>query len=329
MQIASITPARHAEFLALVDAEIRPDRAKTHAWDDFPLILSPENADWTLVATAPNGQIVAGLACLIREFTSSCGKIPVAGIGSVVTRPEFRGQGLSSALQDALLKRLRRKNIPLAVLWTDKPEIYAGRGFTAAGWEMHVDLDGADLPPGVPPGFVVREFATPDADSVQSLYERHQLRTLRQPGDAAKLYNMPGTRGLVVTGDGNEIVAAIFCGKGADFPAYVAEWSGPLALVTVLLAEAVRRAWARYVLCPPGGQQLVTRLIEAGASAFANPGGLWSVLQPDGLSRYLQASGAGAPARVADAAAVLGGVSTAGEPILGPLTIGIWGLDSV
>ena len=138
MQIASITPDRHAEFLALVDAEIRPDRAKTHAWDDFPLILSPDNAVWTLVATAADGALTGGLACLIREMATSCGNVPVAGIGSVVTRPENRGQGLSTALQNALLERLRRKNIPLAVLWTDQPEIYAGRGFVQAGWELHI-----------------------------------------------------------------------------------------------------------------------------------------------------------------------------------------------
>jgi len=329
MQIASITPARHAEFLALVDAEIRPDRAKTHAWDDFPLILGRDNAPWTLVATTPEGRIVAGLACLIRECTTSCGKIPVAGIGSVVTHPEFRGAGLSAALQNALLSRLRRQNVPLAVLWTDQPEIYAGRGFVSAGWEMHVDLARARLETVLAPGFSAREFVATDCGMVQSLYDRHQLRTLRQPGDAERLYNMPGTRGLVAIGEDDVVSAAVFCGKGADFPDYVAEWSGPAGLVMTLLGMVRERGWARYVLAPAGTHHLVNLLVDAGATGFANPGGYWAVLQPAKLNSYLQAAGVGSATVADDPAVVLGCVNEEGTPVEGAITIGIWGLDSV
>ena len=329
MQFASITPDRHAEFLEIVNAEIRPDRAKTNAWDDFPLILSPNNAEWTLVATTPEGEIAAGLACLIREYSTSCGKIPLAGIGSVVTKPKFQGQGLSTALQNALLTKLKGKNVPLAVLWTDKPEIYAGRGFAPAGWELHVDLTEATLDKLFPPGFQVREFIPTDTEAVQGLYDRHQLRTLRLPGDAEQLYNMPGTQGLVATGDDDTVLAAVFCGKGADFPNYVAEWSGPIGLVVALLGEARRRQWAENVLIPPGGDQLAAQLINRGAGNFASPGGYWAVLQPDSLSRYMQAAGIGAPAEPGDPAALLGHVDDMGNPVMGPVTISVWGLDSV
>jgi len=305
MHIASITPDRHAEFLALVDAEIRPDREKTHA------------------------TLIGGLACLIREMATSCGNVPVAGIGSVVTRPENRGQGLSTALQNALLERLRGKNIPLAVLWTDQPEIYAGRGFAAAGWEMHLDLGDAKLADAFPPGFGVREFQRADTGAVQRLYDHHLLRTLRHAGDAERLYTMPGTRGLVATGQDDAVVAAVFCGKGADFPDYVAEWSGPVGLVVALLGEVCRRVWARHLLAPPGSEQLVAQLRRMGATVRVHPGGFWAVLQPEKLSRYLQAAGVGAPHDNTDPAAFLGRVDALGQPAPGPLTIGVWGLDSV
>ncbi len=329
MQIASITPARHAEFLSLVNAEIRPDRAKTNARDDFPLILDPDNAAWTLIATTPEGEMVGGLACLIREFTTSCGKIPVAGVGSVVTKPEFRGQGLSSALQTALLTKLKGKNVPLAVLWTDQPEIYAGRGFVPAGWELHIDLTEAELATDFPPGFDVREFAAHDTAAVQGLYELHQLRTIRLPGDAEKLYNMPGTRGLVATGEDDTVLAAVFCGKGADFPEYVPEWSGPVGLVIALLAEVRKRGWAHQVLVPPGGDQLVAQLMHRGATVFPNTAGFWAVLQPDSLNRYLQAAGIGAPPQTSDPVVLLGHIDEQGQPVNGPVTVGVWGFDSV
>lgn len=329
MQIASIDPAKYSEFLTLVDEEIRPDNASSHAWDDFPLILRPENAEWTLVATAPDGQIVAGLACLIREHTTSCGNMPIAGIGSVVTHPDHRGKGLSTALQNALIEKLKGQNVPLAVLWTDRPEVYAGRGFAPAGWEMHLDLQGVNWQNAAVPGFQNREFKPDDATAVQALFDRHALRTVRQTGDAALLYNMSGTRGLVAIGEDDVPAAAIFAGKGADFPDYIVEWSGPVGLVVDLLAAVCDRQWASNILVPPSGDRLVDPLLERGASAVANHSGHWAVLLPDPIARYLQAAGIGAPKRAGDPAELLGGVDEEGHPVYGLVMIAVWGFDSV
>jgi len=98
----------------------------------------------------------------------------------------------------------------------------------------------------------------------------------------------------------------------------------------VLLLGLVRqKKWARYVLAPAGSEPLVSRLVAQGATAFANSGGFWAVLQPDKLSQYLQAAGVGAPAVLNDPGAVLGVVSASGEPVAGPITVAVWGLDSV
>ncbi|HPF70505.1 MAG TPA: hypothetical protein PLQ13_07535, partial [Candidatus Krumholzibacteria bacterium] len=66
MQIAIAAAGDHARFRELVDAEIRPDRAESHAWDDFPLMLDAANAAWTLVAKDDNGVLAGGIAALIR-----------------------------------------------------------------------------------------------------------------------------------------------------------------------------------------------------------------------------------------------------------------------
>ena len=78
MHIASISETDHADFLAIVNAEIRPDRANTNAWDDFPVILGLENREWCLGAYTSEGKLAAGLACLIRYFKASCGDIALA-----------------------------------------------------------------------------------------------------------------------------------------------------------------------------------------------------------------------------------------------------------
>jgi len=328
MEFAPLNPSQFSEFLSLVDREIRPAGAVTHSWDDFPLILGQDNRAGVLGIIEDN-KVVAGAACLVRQFQTSCGAVPVAGIGGVVTSPDFRGRGYSRQLQTEMISRLATANIPLAVLWSDKPEIYSGRGFRPAGWEFHVDMKDVGPGEGFPAGFGFRPYVNEDAAAVASLYDRHPFRTIRNPGDAVRLYGMPGTVGLVAEGQGNQVVAAVFCGKGADFEDYACEWSGPHGLVLPLLDEVRCQDLARYVLVPSGGQGLADSLVRRGATVTAHTAGLWLVVQPEQLSRYLQSSGHGAALDSADPAAILGTVDPDGVVVPGALTLAVWGFDSV
>jgi GNAT superfamily N-acetyltransferase len=256
------------------------------------------------------------------------GRLAVAGLGSVVTRPGFRGRGLSTALQNAMLERLRRQDVPLAVLWTDQPEIYAGRGFAAAGWEHHADLAGVAWPPA-PPDLVVRAYADTDAAAVAALYAGHRWRTVRAPGDDGRLYGMPGTRGLVAVDPAGAVVAAVFSGKGADFPGYVPEWDGPVAAVMALLAEAWRRGWAEAVLVPAGGEALLEALAARGAGWAVQPSGQWCVVRPDLLAAAAATAGVRPPAAGDRAAAWLGAPDGQGGVRPGVLAAAVWGFDSV
>lgn len=327
MHIDKPSAAEHAEFLKLVDAEIRPDRAKTHAWEDFPLILHETNRGSVLIARDATGRVAGGIAGLVREFSSDYGPVAVAGIGSVVTHPDFRGRGISRGLQENLLEEFRQREVSLAVLWTDKPEIYAGRGFQAAGWEFHLDFQEADLPSAGGSGKRIRPLQASDFPAVSRLYDRHPCRTLRRPGDADTLYGMPGTSGLVLEG-ATGVEAAIFCGKGADFPGYVAEWDGDVSGVLMLLDHACREKLAHNILVPGGEEAFAEVLVKSGASWDARTSGFWRVLDPSGLSRRCGAAGPAADA-VCPAAYWLGDVDEQGGIRPGILKIGVWGFDSV
>ena len=326
MEIAGLTVAQHADYLALVNAEIRPEGAATRAEEDFPLALGLDNLSWQLGAVDADGRLAGGLAVLVRRFATSCGDLSVGMVGSVVTRPDCRGRGLSARLQAAALARLRGHGVPLAALWTDRPEIYAGRGFVPAGWEWHVPVDDVDLA-ATEPGLVVRAAAGADLEAVAALHGRHRWRALREPGDAARLYGMPGTRGLVAVA-GGEPVAAIFCGKGADFGGYVAEWDGPTPAVLALLGAARAAGLAGAVLVPPGGEALLGELARRGARPVAQCSACWSVVSPGPLAAAARRAGVAVPAPGTDAAAWLGTVTDGGEVRPGPVTIAVWGLDS-
>jgi len=329
MSIVTVTAADRAEFLNLVDAEIRPDRAKTNAWDDFPVILGASNSQWQLIFKAEDGTIAGCIACLIRDIQTSCGVVPVAGVGSVVTHPQFRGQGISSALQNEMLTRLRGKNIPLGVLWTDQPEIYSGRGFAPAGWEIHASVSELTISEPLDPSFQIRPFAINDVSAVQTLFDSHLLRTLRQPGDSQAYYSMAGTTGFVVVDSGGEIKAAAFCGKGGDFPQYITEYSGELELLPTLFQFLYDQGLANQVLLPPGTEELVNILVDLGSSWMATPSGQWAVLDPDRLTEIVSNSGLEVPSNKMDPQAWLGSIDPAGLPLVGPITTAIWGFDSV
>jgi len=327
MQIDKPSATEHAEFLTLVDAEIRPDRAKTHAWEDFPLILHDANRENVRIARATDGSVAGGIACLIREFTTDYAPVAVAGIGSVVTSPAFRGQGISRLLQEDLLEDLRRLGVPLAVLWTRQPEIYSGRGFQPAGWEFHLDFRSADLPQGPGSGRRIRPLEAGDIPAVEALYSKHPFRTLRRAGDAAPLYGMPGTTGRVLEGPAG-VEAAVFCGKGADFPGYVAEWDGRGAEVLHLLDRVREEGLADSILVPAGEESFAEGLVNRGAAWEIRTSGFWSVLDPSGLTGIC---GEGKPVGEAAASPVawLGTVDAQGAIQPGVLKIGIWGFDSV
>jgi len=324
MSIRTIDRLEHPQFIAFLEAGMRPETTPTRAQDDFPIILGTGNLDGLWGLRDDQGW-AAGLSVLVRPFTTSAGTVAVAGIGSVVTRADRRGEGLSSLLQSTVLEELRAREVPLAVLWSDQPEVYAGRGFAPAGWEYHVDLAAADLVGLVPPGVEVRPYHLDDTAAVAAIYQQHPLRTLREPADQARLCSMPGTRGLVAESDGR-IVAYAFCGKGEDFPDYVAEWGGPTRLVVATLLAARDARLASRVLIPAGSEDLLTSLMAAGAGAAVVPCGLWAVLRPDVLAALVGQSPAGDPR---SAAAWLGAPGPVDELTPGLIQIAVWGFDSV
>ena len=323
MTIRTVRPGEQSRLLALVESGLRRPGSPTGPADDFPLALGEANRDWQLVVEE-NDEFLAALVCLVRPCVTSAGELPVAAIGSVVTAASSQGGGLSRRLQQDILARLGERGVPLAVLWSDRPELYSARGFAPAGVEFHVDLDGW-RGPDAPPGAVVRPYAPRDTAAVAVLHARHPYRTRRAPGDDALLYGMPGTRGWVLEPfAGAAVTAYAFCGKGQDFPGWILEWGGTVSAVAILVAHLRAQAGARWLLAPQGAEELAAGLAAAGARVVARASGLWCVTN---APRLAVLAGGAAPDTVA--AAWLGGVDESGQPRPGPLRLAVWGFDSV
>ncbi len=323
MIIRTVRSGERSRLLALVESGLRRPGSPTGPADDFPLALGEMNRDWQLVVEE-NDEFLAALACLVRPCVTSAGELPVASIGSVVTAVSSRGRGLSRLLQAEILARLGERGVPLAVLWSDSPELYSSRGFAPAGVEFHVELDGW-RGPEAPPDAVVRPYGQGDGAAVAALHARHPYRTRREPGENALLYGMPGTRGWVLEPFAGAAPAAYaFCGKGQDFPGWILEWGGEPSAAAVLVAHLRAHAAARWLLAPQGAEEMAAGLAADGARVVAHTSGLWCVTSAPRLATLV-----GGAARDSTACAWLGGVDESGLPQPGPLRLAVWGFDSV
>jgi GNAT superfamily N-acetyltransferase len=327
-----IEEREQAAVLTLIESEMDRPGAITSAAEDCPLALGP-GSQRNIRVLDHEGRIGACLACLVRPYRTSLGILPVAALGSVVTHPSARRRGLSARLQEDVLRRLRQGGIPLAVLWSDRPELYRGRGFRAAGVEHHVDLlKWRPADPRPPAGWRIRDYRPGDSQVVAMLYTDHEYHTVRGEAEHCRLYGMPGTRGLVLVDRQDRLQAYLFCGKGADFAGCVLEWGGRAGPVATLLATAAAAGLARWALVPQGEEALRDSLVAEGAASSSRCSGLWCLLDSEPLVAAGRVSSPDAiPEGSArkDPGAWLGQVGGEGYVREGPLRLAVWGFDSI
>ncbi len=258
------------EFAA-VEALIRDSfgvRTGAGPGKDFPTAMHPSNHDHIYVGEI-SGQLVCAATVLIRLWHTSVGPRLTACLGSFATPTAWRGRGYSAALQQYILGDLNDSGVDWALLWTDRPEVYRGRGFAALGYEQHGRIDGCHWPQSDPGGFVRR--ADPlDAPQLLELYEGHDLRAQRTQTDMLA-YIDPTVSQTFVVERGGRVLAYASLGKGRDFAGYVHEYAGPVDLVHMLWGKAVEHG-AQFVLVPQGAERYmadtaIPTRIQAGALA--------------------------------------------------------------
>ncbi len=128
--------------------------------------------EWTLCAFV-DGQM-ASMFCTI-PFTMRAGgnPVPMGGISSVGTLPEFRRQGLSRKLMTQALADMRENGQPVASLWASQAAIYQRYQFAATTVLRSYTIDSADviLNDGSDSKCTVRRVTVEAGfDTVKSLY---------------------------------------------------------------------------------------------------------------------------------------------------------------
>lgn len=240
-------PEENSSFVAFLDACFgRP--AGRSLRREFPVALDPRNHAHQFVGRL-DGSVVCAATAQVRDWITSEGTVRAACVGCFSTDPALRGQGLSSAIQQHVVDVLSKEGAQWAALWTDQPELYAGRGFVACGREQHGDLDSVAWPAlGAELG--VRPACADDAPALLGLHREHRLRVERSLDDL-RAHLDPAISEVWVAERAGAVLAYAGIGKGEDFPGYVADFAGAPAVVHALWGVAHARG-ARAVLLPEG-----------------------------------------------------------------------------
>jgi predicted acetyltransferase len=112
--------------------------------------------------------IAAGGARPFRQWFGGI-EVPMCGVYSVVTLPEYRGTGIATRIVGQLMHRDREAGVPIAALFPAILRPYRRMGFELAGMftEYGIPLD--DLPAVAGP-LAVEEYGPADLDGVRACY---------------------------------------------------------------------------------------------------------------------------------------------------------------
>jgi GNAT superfamily N-acetyltransferase len=209
--------------------------------------------------------------CAVRTVTvhGAAGAVRVNLLGSVVTSPEHRGQGLAGQVLGAALSATAA-DAAHTLLWAEQEGLYARRGFVPGRVEVALML--ARRPRSH--ATTARPATLADHAMLFALHEQKPWRTARTATAMSGLLTTPGLQTFVLERD--DRIAAYACtGKGADLQGHWHELGGSDADVAELLLAAMHLADQRdaVLLLPPYRSQLRERLGTAviGSGELAGP----------------------------------------------------------
>lgn len=281
------------EFVCYLSEHLRPD----FSWPiaaEYPQAITTSNLNNVRVIKSEQGFLSAAvMKPLIVKSTA--GLFKVAAIGSVVTTPAHRNQGLSRQVLSSCLDAARAHGCDFAILWTNLFEFYRRLGFELAGVEvalsLPVDLSAEDSS--------LRFMQSPrvDPEALLRLYSQHTSGTIRTGEDIRRFLQIPNSRVFTAWNADNRLQAYAVEGKGADLDGYIHEWGGGVSKLLPLLSYAVGLEKRELtVISPAHCANFIAKLKDAGARESRGVLGMIKILNPGNflvkVKKYARAQGA-------------------------------------
>lgn len=230
MKIDHFTPDLAEARLQLLQSSLRDTHYNYSIVQEYPIVLNPDNREFSFCMTDSSHNLVAHLNLWPRELVNIQSKTPcfVGLVGNVATAPTCRGRGLMKEFFETLWKRMIATNIEALILWSDLLLFYHKLGFDPCGREHRFFYKSQNRP--VTKGIQIRSvkgqrFTMELNQQLQILRNDRGPYLKREYHEFKALLNIPDTVLLVANyTESDEPVAYVIVGKGADMIGVVHEW---------------------------------------------------------------------------------------------------------
>jgi GNAT superfamily N-acetyltransferase len=281
------------ELVRFLSAHLRPGKEWTIA-DEYPLAINDGNLNNVRVIRDDKTFLSAAVMKPL-VIKSPVGIFKVAAIGSVVTNPEHRNQGLSRQVLEDCIEAARRHGCDFAILWTDLFDFYRKLGFELAGSEVSLTIPETFKCADVP-GMKFMNTNKIDPEALLRLYSQHTTGSVRTVDEVRRLLQIPNSRVFTAWDQHNKLCAYAVEGKGADLEGYIHEWGGGVSKLMPLLKYALQqRKRPLTLIAPAHSANLIRQLRESGAQEHTGVLGMIKLLNPPAfmakIKKYIRAMG--------------------------------------
>ena len=284
------------DFVRFLSAQLRPK----NAWsidEEYPLAIQTQNLHNVRVIRRES-EFLSAAVMKPLVVKSPAGLFKAAAIGSVVTHPIARNQGLSRQILEASLSSACANGCDFAILWTNLYDFYRKLGFELAGTEIALRLPSQLKSPAPTESLRFMCSGQVDPDAILRLYSQHTTGSVRTTEDIRKFLRIPNARVFTAWDAQNRLQAYAVEGKGADLEGYIHEWGGGVSKLLPLLEYVCQQKPVKplTLIAPVHAANMIRQLVEAGATRHAGVLGMIKLLNPNHflmkIKKYAHAMGA-------------------------------------
>lgn len=281
------------DLIRFLTDQLRPEQKWSIA-DEYPLAIHDSNLNNVRVIR-DNDTFLSAAVMKPLVIKSPVGIFKVAAIGSVVTNPTHRNQGLSSQVLEDCLNGARLHGCDFAILWTNLFEFYRKLGFELAGTEVSLTVQDSFKCPEVP-GLRFLNSNKVDPDAILRLYSQHTTGSLRTAEEIRRFLQIPNSRVYTAWDEQNRLQAYAVEGKGADLGGYVHEWGGGVSkLVPLIRYIQLEQKRPITVIAPAHSTNLIRQMKAHGAQEHSGVLGMVKLLNAPNfltkIKKYIRSTG--------------------------------------
>lgn len=272
---------------AFLDKNMREQQGWS-VMQEYPLAFDPKNSPNIRIITE-NNEIVSHAVIKPTLVKTPYAVFNIGMIGSVMTDPRYRQQGLSASLIEGCIEQAKLLKCDFLMLWTDLFDFYRKFGFELAGTEVSLIINNQFKPVAPRTDLKIICGQQIDPQAILRLYNLHSVTSVRTAEDIKKYLHIPNSRVYTAWNQKNQIEAYAIEGKGIDLQGYVHEWGGNTSALLELFQYIHRQQNKEIiVITPPQCKNVIRKTLESGASSYEGILGMIKIVDKASLAKKVQ-----------------------------------------